>query len=80
MDWSGIVYPTQAMTSISVICHVRLVIRARIRQKCEPDAEKERAICSDASGNVLPWQAPVRMLGMKPLRQGWGWAGHISHG
>ena len=28
----------------------------------------------------LPWQAPVRIFGMKPRRQGWGWAGHISQG
>lgn len=28
----------------------------------------------------LPWQAPVRTFGMKPRRQGWGWAGHISQG
>lgn len=29
---------------------------------------------------IWPWQAPVRMFGMKPRLQGCGWAGHCSQG
>lgn len=42
-----------------------------------PSSEQDAFLVISAA---LPWQAPVRMLGMKPRRQGWGWAGHISQG
>lgn len=65
-------------THINVLCTVApgsqpsLELSLHIRM----DKRKSSYVCSWH----LPWQAPVRMLGMKPRRQGWGWAGHISHG
>lgn len=38
------------------------------------------AVRGQSFSQSSPWQAPVRIFGMKPRRQGWGWAGHISQG
>lgn len=51
--------------------------RAFFTAREQPSSEQDAFAVLPAA---LPWQAPVRMLGMKPRRQGWGWAGHISQG
>lgn len=52
------------------------VSRERFSRWLSERGELSHRIFSQSS----PWQAPVRIFGMKPRRQGWGWAGHISQG
>lgn len=74
------VFPSHLATPVRAPPQVRREIQFSKSLICLPDGNGHSKKHHCVHAPIRPWHAPVRMLGMNPLLQGCGWAGHCSQG